>query len=123
MKMKRKTKGRLLQGSALALNVGAPLITTITQFPAWVERSASSTVSGVFVVFAILSAIPLFKFCRHLFKSPSVPLVWTVAAALLFWLRDIIDEMIVICLVGAISNYVGMAMYKFGERLVGKEEK
>ena len=58
--MKNKIKGQIVQWAAiLGLDVGAPLIATCTQFPVWVERSAGSTVSGLFVVFALICTIPV----------------------------------------------------------------
>ena len=122
MKLSKKVKGKMIKGAALALDIVAPLAATLTQFPAWVERSAGSTVSGTFVVFAILSSIPLFRFLKNIFKTPSTPLLWGVAFALLICFRNIVDEMIIICLVGTISNIAGTAIYKVGEGM-DKEEK
>lgn len=122
MKLSKKVKGKMIKGAALALDIVAPLTATLAQFPAWVERSAGSTVSGTFVVFAILSSIPLFRFFKKIFKTPSTPLLWGVALALLIGFRNIVDEMIIICLVGTISNIVGTVIYKVGEGM-DKEEK
>lgn len=122
MKISRRTKGKITKAAALTLDVGAPLIATLTQFPAWVERSAGSTVSGLVVVFALVSAIPLFKFFNGMLKSPSVPVIWAIALGFLLALRTIVDEMILICFVGAVSNTIGTAIYKIGEGL-DKEEK
>lgn len=121
MKISKRAKGKITKAVALALDIGAPLIATFMQFPAWVERSAGSTVSGTFVVFAILSSIPLFRFLKDIFKSPSAPLLWGVALALLIALRNIVDEMIIICFVGVISNVAGTAIYKIGDSLDQEE--
>lgn len=121
--MTNRTKGTLLKGAALGLDVGAPLIATLSQFPAWVERSAGSTMSGLFVVFALLSAIPLFKQFGKMIKTPSVPVVWLLGLGALLALRTIVDEMILICGVGALSNAVGTVLYKYGDSVAGKEEK
>lgn len=124
MKMKNKTKGELVQWAAiLGLDVGAPLIATITQFPVWVDRSAGSTVSGLFVVFALISSIPIFKKGGEILKSPSVTLLFGIILCLLVALRSIVDEMIIICLVGFMSNFVGGFVYKYGEALAAKEDK
>lgn len=117
--MTRKTKGNLLKCLALGVDVGAPLIATLTQFPAWTERSSGATVSGLFVLFALLSALPLLKQFGSMLKTPSVPVVWAIGCAALFCLRSIVDEMIIICAVGAISNAVGTVMYKYGESITG----
>lgn len=120
--MKKRTKGKILKGTAVCLDVGAPLVATITQFPVWVERSAGSTMSGVFVVFALLSAIPLFKVVRSMLKSPSSVMLWGIGFGLLLCLRTIVDEMILICFVGLVANVIGTGIYKIGDGL-DREEK
>lgn len=113
--MKRTTKGKIFKISALVLDVGAPLAATVSQFPVWVDRSAGATVSGLFVLFALLSAIPFFKQIKAYFKSPSVWVMWCIILVALVALRAIIDEMIVICLIGAAANVIGAGLYKLGD--------
>lgn len=113
--MKRTTKGKIFKISALVLDVGAPLAATVSQFPVWVDRSAGATVSGLFVLFALLSAIPFFKQIKTYFKSPSVWVMWCIILVALVALRAIIDEMIVICLIGAAANVIGAGLYKLGD--------
>lgn len=113
--MKRTTKGKIFKISALVLDVGAPLAATVSQFPVWVDRSAGATVSGLFVLFALLSAIPFFKQIEAYFKSPSVWVMWCIILVALVALRAIIDEMIVICLIGAAANVIGAGLYKLGD--------
>ena len=119
--MTRQTKGNLLKCASLGLDVGAPLVATLTQFPAMVERSAGSTVSGLFVMLALLSGIPLLKQFGKMIKTPSMPFVWLIAFALLLCLRSIVDELIIVCAVGALSNSAGAVMYKCGERIARKD--
>lgn len=113
--MKRTTKGKIFKISALVLDVGAPLAATVSQFPVWVDRSAGATVSGLFVLFALLSAIPFFKQIKAYFKSPSVWVMWCIILVALVALRAIIDEIIVICLIGAAANVIGAGLYKLGD--------
>ena len=119
--MTTRMKGNLLKWAGLGLDVGAPLTATLLQFPAMVQRSSTSTVSGLFVVFALLSAIPLLKQFGKMIRTPSVPILWLIGFGVLLCLRSIVDEMIVVCAVGAISNGVGSVLYKCGEGL--SEEK
>lgn len=114
--MKRTTKGKIFKISALVLDVGAPLAATVSQFPVWVDRSAGATVSGLFVLFALLSAIPFFKQIKAYFKSPSVWVMWCVIFVALIALHAIIDEMLVICAIGALSNVIGAGLYKLGDK-------
>ena len=119
--MSNRTKGRALQASALVLDVGAPLAATMSQFPVWVEESSEATVSGLFLIFAILTAIPLFRQLRELVKSPSMPVIWLVMFVGFWALRNIIDEMIMISLVGVVSNSVGTVVYKLGGSIAERE--
>lgn len=110
-------KRRILRALALLIDVGAPFIATLTQFPIWVDRSAESTVSGLFLMFSLLSAVPLFKYFRGKLRTPSAPLMWGLAFAFLLGINAIIEEMIQITFVGVISNSVGWILFK----LAGKE--
>ena len=112
-------KRRLLKTVAIGIDVGAPLLATVSQFPLWIERSAGATVSGIFLLFAILSAVPLFKHFGRLLKSPSAPLMWGIIFGFLTALHTIIDEMLIISFVGLVSNSVGWVFFK----IAGNEKK
>ena len=60
--MKNSTKGKIIRySSVVALDAGAPLAATCAYFPMWVNKGSEATVSGVFVVLALLSLIPIIK--------------------------------------------------------------
>ena len=119
--MTTKTKGTILKVSAITLDVGAPLAATLSQFPIWVERSSSATVSGLFLLFAFLSAIPFWRQLKSWLKSPSAPILWIALVIFFVALRNIVDEMLLVCIVGAISNIIGAGLYKIGNVLTVKE--
>lgn len=121
--MKNATKGKIVKAAAVGIDVLGPLGATCSQFPVWVEKSSAATVSGLFLVFAILSCIPLFKQIKEWLKTPSVPVMFTVAAVLFIALRNIIDQMVLICVVGAIANVVGAVVYKAGAAVEVKPDK
>lgn len=112
--MTNATKGKTIKGAALMIDVTAPLAATISQFPIWVEKSSSATISGLFLVFALLSIIPFINRIKKWMQSPSVPVLWAVFFAIVTLLRNIIDQMWIICAVGVISNCVGSILYKVG---------
>lgn len=120
--MKNTTKGKIIKGTALTIDVAAPLIATICQFPVWVEKSSSATISGVFLVFAFLSCLPFLNQIKTWLKSPSVPVLWCVFLVLFTLLRNIIDQMWIICLVGVISNCIGSVIYKVGNTVAAKPD-
>jgi hypothetical protein len=109
-------KRRLLKDTALLIDVGAPLVATMNYFPIWVNRSAESTVSGLFLFFAILCAIPLLKYFKRFIKSPSAPVMWGLLFATFLALRSILDEMVVISFVGFVANIIGLVLFKYAER-------
>ena len=113
--MQRTTKGKICKISALVLDVGAPFAATLSQFPVWIDRSANATISGLFILFAFLSLIPFFKQINEYFKSPSAWLMWCVILVAFIAIRAIIDEIIVICMIGAVANVIGSWLYKLGE--------
>ena len=121
--MKNTTKGKIIKGAALTIDVVSPLIATICQFPVWVEKSSSATISGVFLVFAFLSCLPFLNQIKTWLKSPSVPVLWCVFLVLFTLLRNIIDQMWIICFVGVISNYAGSFIYKIGEGIGQKNDE
>lgn len=120
--MTRSTQGKIVKGAAIGIDVLAPLAATITQFPIWVERSSGATVSGLFLLFAMLSAIPFYKQIKEYMKSPSAPIVWTVIFTFLILLRNIIDEMVIVCFVGMLANILGAGLYNLG-KIIGGEER
>ena len=121
--MSNTLKGRLIIALALIFDILPPFIATIAQFPVWVETSAEATVSGLFIVLAFLSCIPLLKHIKAFIKSPSIPIVWLIIFIVLSALNNIIDQMIVVCFVGLISNTIGAVIYKIGSAMVKREEE
>ncbi len=118
--MKNATKGNIIKGCAVAVDVAAPLVATLTQFPLWVEQSSEATMSGLFLIFAFFSCLPFIKQIKAYFKSPSVWVVWLILLALLVALRNIINEMVIVCFFGAIANCVGSVIYKIGNIVANK---
>jgi hypothetical protein len=119
--MSNKLKGRVIKAVALVFDILPPFIATLTQFPIWIEESAEATVSGIFVVLAFLSIIPLIKHVKSFIKSPSIVVLWLLGFLMLKVMQSIIDEMVLVCFVGTISNAIGMLIYKVGEAVSSKE--
>jgi hypothetical protein len=116
-------KGRVLKISALTIDILAPLVATLTQFPIWIDKSAEATVSGVAMLLVFFSCIPALKYIKAFIKSPSVPIVWLVVFVMLTMLNNIIDQMIVVAFIGVISNTLGTMLYKIGEKYTPRKEQ
>lgn len=119
--MKNTTKGKIMRySSVIILDVGAPLAVTFYYFPVWVERSAGATVSGIFLVLALLCIIPLMLSVKRKIKTPAVWVMWTIVFVLLWGLNQIIAELLAVAGVGAVSNILGSILYKTGEYIENK---
>lgn len=121
--MTRSTQGKIVKGAAIALDVGAPLIATLTQFPVWVNKSSEATVSGLFLMLALVSVIPFFRQIKEYIKSPAVWVLWTVVFGMMIVLRSILDEIIIVCFVGMVANILGAVIYNVGKIIGGEEKK
>lgn len=121
--MKNTTKGKIIKYSALTVDVVAPLMATLSQFPIWVEKSSQATISGLFLVFAFLSCIPFLSQIKNWLKSPSAPIMWLVFFVIFKCLSNIIDQMSFICIVGAVANFGGAGLYKLGNSIENKPDK
>lgn len=120
--MKNATKGKMIQGFAILLDVAVPLAATFSQFPLWVEQSSEATMSGLFLVFAFFSILPFLKQLKTFFQSPSVPVIWIILFLLLVALRNIINEMIIVCFAGMIANLIGAGIYNIGKAVAAKAD-
>lgn len=120
--MSNAVKSKIIKGCGITIDIAAPLIATISQFPVWIEKSASATVSGIFILMAFFSCIPLMKHIINFMKSPSIPIIWLIVFIMLYALNSIIDQMIVVAFVGVISNTIGTFIYKIGDTIEGKDK-
>ncbi len=118
--MKKSTKGNIVKGLAIAIDVTGPLTATLTQFPIWIERSSEATMSGVFLFLALVSCLPFIKQILNYFRSPAVWVIWLVLFVFLTMLSNIINEMIIVCFVGVLSNCIGTIIYKLGNTISNK---
>lgn len=56
-------------------------------------------------------------------KSPSIPVLLSVLAVLAICLRNIIDQMVMILVIGACANWGGSLIYKAGDAIEKKPDK
>lgn len=115
--MSKAVKGKIIKTIALIIDIGGPLIATLICFPVWIERSTSATISGIAVFGILLSIIPAFKLIKKKAWTPSAWLIWAILSVFFLTLRNIINEMAIVSVTGAVSNVIGAFVYKLGERL------
>lgn len=100
-----------------------PIAVTIGYFPVWVEKSSSSTISGLSMILILVSIIPLFKLVKDHLKTPSAPLLWAIICLFAVMFRSIIDQVIVIAFVGTVSSIAGFFVFKARDRMKEKQKE
>ena len=120
--MTNSLKGKLIQWGAIAIDVGVPMAVTFTQLPVWVYRSSTATVSGLFVICALICSIPMLRHGAPILRNPSAPVVWGILLAIFLGLNSIVDEMLYITGFGFGANIIGSIIYKVGERIEHTED-
>ena len=121
--MRNPTKGAIIKMVALGIDVGVPLVATLSQFPVWIAHSAESTMSGLCLVLLGLSILPFLKQLKAWFKSPSAWVLWGVIFVILLMLRNIIDQILVVAFAGFLANALGAVIYNIGKHVGEKEDK
>lgn len=94
-----------------ALCVAPPAGVTIMYFPLWVETSASATISGLSLILILVSIIPLIRMLKKHVSTPSAPVVWILVCLFSFAFKSIIEQVLVISFIGAISSVAGMIIF------------
>lgn len=115
--MKKSTKGTIIYYTGLVISILAPLVAAATQFPVWTENVDRGQIGGMFVFVALLCMIPLFNHLKIALKSPSSCLLWTIIFVCTWALSKIIQQLIIVSLVGTVANYVGALLCGIGNYL------
>ena len=96
-----------------------PVIATLTYFPLWYSRGIEFFLSGLTLLFLLISAIPLIRIIKNKLKSPSAPLIWLVFFLFFFAVDKISDKCVIISFIGFLGNAIGTAFYKL-DKMKGK---
>ena len=103
----------------LALCILPPAVCTALYFPMWQSVGGGRAFSGVCAFFTIISALPLYKILKELFRSPASYVLWTLIFLFCFLFSRIAEEATVISFVGAVSNLLGAIIFRIAKRRGG----
>ena len=103
--------------TGLVLSILAPFIATLTQFPVWTQNADPKQVSAMFIVMAVICAVPLMNHFKQALKSPSAIAVWVFLFLVTWGLSQIIKQVMIISLVGMIANIIGAVLCGIGNKL------
>lgn len=115
--MNARIKSYILILFGLAVSIIPTIIAAVSYFPIWKERGTNAVFSGFLLLLMLISIIPLFKFLKKVFESPSIQFTWLFIFILFSLMKSIVNEMIVISLVGFISNSLGAILFKLSKRV------
>ena len=117
-----QAKRLLFNALGIAVSVIPVSVAIFSYFPLWISRNDASFLSGISLLLICLAIVPLFKYLKQFWRSPSAPLMWFLAFILFFLLSRIASEMTVISFVGFVSNLVGSVCFRISKRYDGREE-
>ena len=103
--------------TGLVLSILAPFIATLTQFPVWTEQVDPKQVSAMFIVMAVVCAVPLLNHFKQALKSPSAIAVWVFLFLITWGMKQIVNQIMIIALVGLIANIIGAILCGVGNKL------
>jgi chromate transport protein ChrA len=115
MKLSPGTKRLIFTLIGLVISVLPVVIATVSYFPLWCARGGQTILSAFALILIIIAAVPLFRLLRTAFKSPASYTVWLVLFIIFFALSKIADEMVVISLIGFVSNLIGAIFFRLGK--------
>lgn len=104
----------------ILLSVIPPAAATLLYFPIWRERGAAGVVPGITALLLILAAVPLFRYIKERFKTPSAHVMWLILFVVFLALSRIAEEMTVISFVGFVSNFAASFFFRLGRDEVTK---
>ena len=115
--MTNKSKGLIMYYTGLVLSILAPFIATLTQFPVWTEQVDPKQVSAMFIVMAVVCAVPLLNHFKQALKSPSAIAVWVFLFIVTWGMKQIVNQIMIIALVGLIANIIGAILCGVGNKV------
>ena len=115
--MTNKSKGLIMYYTGLVLSILAPFIATLTQFPVWTEQVDPKQVSAMFIVMAVVCAVPLLNHFKQALKSPSSIAVWVFLFLVTWGMKQIVNQVMIIALVGLIANIIGAILCGVGNKV------
>lgn len=116
------TKRLLFNALGIVISVLPVTVSIFSYFPLWISRGGASILSGISLFLICLAIVPIFKYLKHIMRSPSAPVMWLITFVVFLLLSKIADEMTVISFVGFTTNLIGAFFFKLARRY-GKEER
>lgn len=99
-----------------------PIAIAMYYFPVWVKNGSRPAISGMLLIVVLIASIPFFKKFKSFFEfisNASMPMLWTILAAINYVLMNISGELFTICCGGilgsALSSLVCIQRNKYAD--------
>ena len=113
--------GWIFHLAGIVMCVLPTLIAALFSFPEIVSTKTETTLSGAFLACLIVAIYPLFKLLVSILKSPSAAVITWIAFGVFTLIAnmnmDVIKALQGVFLVAAISNTVGLVLFKVAAHL------
>jgi len=126
--MKVKTKSNILIATGYSASIVAPLVATAVQFPIFIEKGQGATISGSFILVALIGIIPLLIYMYKMKKANktlptanSPAAIWGIILVCAIGLYQVLDQLIIISSAGLGGVVVQKICAYNAERVVKKE--
>lgn len=111
--MKNRTKYVLWDLGARLCAALPPLGATLYFFPMWVKESSGATFSGLTLLALLVCMIPFWKKlasgAKTLFET-GMPVFWAILLGVLFLIRGILEQVLVISVIGLGASLVSVLL-------------
>lgn len=102
-------------GLGIVFCVIPTLVAAVYELPVIVDKSAESTLSGVFIAALVVAALPLYKALVRLLKSPNAAVFCWLLFALMFFAEKMSEQtehgLMLVFLWAAIGNTLGVICF------------
>ena len=97
--------------------IGVPATVILTYFPLFVERGSTETMGATAIVLLLIAIIPFFKQIKQFFqKTPASWVIWVILFGLFLIVQTIVDQLVIVCGFGAVSNILGGVLFKISKK-------
>lgn len=121
MKANNRTTALFLNVLGLSFSVIPPALAILFYFPIWVKLGGEYVLSGIAVLLMLVAFVPLFRFIKQIFKSPSGYVIWLIIFVAFLLLSKIADEMITVSFIGLVGNIIGALLFRLARRFEKNE--
>ncbi len=110
--------------SAYFLSMGVPVLTAVFAFPPEIAEGTKTSLGMTLILTAIISVSVFRKQIKNAFNTASVVGTWTIMLVICIIAKFFVDQMLVISIVGVVSNAGAVPLFKIADNAkVGLEKQ